>query len=80
MLLLGRGASLRLGLPSNSLLDQSLLPAAQKTYALLVRLHDHYGMHEIFSPGFPGMLEAFYVQERLIESMMPEVYATLVGR
>lgn len=35
-------------------------------------------MHEIFSPGFPGMLEAFYVQERLIESMLPEVFASLV--
>lgn len=35
-------------------------------------------MHEIFSPGFPGMLEAFYVQERLIESMMPDVFTTLV--
>jgi hypothetical protein len=35
-------------------------------------------MHEVFSPGFPGMLEAFYVQERLIESLMPEVFSTLV--
>ena len=32
-------------------------------------------MHRIFSPGFPGLLEAIYVQERLTEQMMPGVYA-----
>jgi hypothetical protein len=31
-------------------------------------------MHTIFSPGFPGLLEAIYVQERVIEQMMPDVY------
>lgn len=46
----------------------------ERTYALLVRLHDHYGMHDVFAPGFPGLLEAFYVQERLMEYIMPEVY------
>ncbi|WWC90808.1 uncharacterized protein L201_005745 [Kwoniella dendrophila CBS 6074] len=46
----------------------------ERTYALLVRLHDDYGMHDIFEPGFPGLLEAFYVQERLMEWLMPDVY------
>jgi hypothetical protein len=32
-------------------------------------------MHTIFSPGFPGLLEAIYVQERITEQMMPDVYA-----
>jgi hypothetical protein len=32
-------------------------------------------MHTIFSPGFPGLLEAIYVQERIMERMMPDVYA-----
>ena len=58
-----------------SSLDSSL----QRTYALLVRLHDLYGMHEIFEPGFPGLLEAFYVQERLMEWLMPEVYESFVS-
>ena len=31
-------------------------------------------MHAIFSPGFPGLLEAIYVQERLTEQMLPAVY------
>jgi len=47
----------------------------ERTYAAIVRLHDAYSMHDIFSPGFPGLLEAIYVQERLTEQMMPEVYS-----
>lgn len=51
----------------------------QRAYSLLVRLHDDYGMHSIFAPGFPGLLEAFYVQERLMEHLMPDVYQSFVG-
>ncbi|KAI0778988.1 rab-GTPase-TBC domain-containing protein [Trametes elegans] len=47
----------------------------ERAYASLVRLHDSYSMHSIFSPGFPGLLEAIYVQERLTEQMMPAVYS-----
>lgn len=47
----------------------------ERVYASLVRIHDVYAMHDIFSPGFPGLLEAIYVQERLMEQMMPAVYA-----
>lgn len=49
--------------------------APERAYASLVHLHDAYHMHEIFSPGFPGLLESIYVQERITEEMMPEVYA-----
>jgi hypothetical protein len=47
----------------------------ERAYASLVHLHDAYHMHDIFSPGFPGLLESIYVQERITEEMMPEVYA-----
>ncbi|KAI0673794.1 RabGAP/TBC [Trametes maxima] len=47
----------------------------ERAYASLVRIHDSYNMHSIFSPGFPGLLEAIYVQERLTEQMLPAVYA-----
>jgi len=47
----------------------------ERVYASLIRLHDAYAMHTIFSPGFPGLLEALYVQERITEQTMPEVYA-----
>lgn len=47
----------------------------ERAYASLVRLHDAYQMHTIFSPGFPGLLEAIYVQERVTEQMLPAVFA-----
>jgi hypothetical protein len=46
----------------------------ERAYASLVHLHDAYHLHDIFSPGFPGLLESIYVQERIIEQMMPAVY------
>lgn len=49
--------------------------APERAYASLVHLHDAYHMHDIFSPGFPGLLESIYVQERITEELMPEVYA-----
>jgi hypothetical protein len=53
--------------------------ALQKVFTCFVRLHDSYAMHEIFSPGFPGLLEALYVQERILERMMPSVYDVFVS-
>jgi hypothetical protein len=52
----------------------------QRVYAMMVRIHDVYQMHSIFIHGFPGLLECFYVQERLIEQLMPDVYISLVRR
>jgi len=49
---------------------------AEKAYAILVHLHGAYQMHQIFSPGFPGLLESIYVQERVMERMLPDVYQT----
>jgi USP6 N-terminal-like protein len=45
-----------------------------RVYISLVRLHDKYSMHSIFSPGFPGLLEAIFVQEQLTQHLMPAVY------
>lgn len=50
----------------------------EKVYALLALLHDNYRTHSIFLPGFPGLLEAIYVQERLMERMLPGVYGAFV--
>lgn len=46
----------------------------ERVYASLVHLHDAYSLHSIFSPGFPGMLESIYVQERIMETFIPDVY------
>jgi Rab-GTPase-TBC domain len=51
----------------------------ERVYAVLVQLHDAYSMHAIFSPGFPGLLESIYVQERVMERMLPDVYASFVS-
>ena len=47
---------------------------AERVYASLVRFHDAYKMHSIFAPGFPGLLEAIYIQERVMQQTMPAVY------
>ena len=49
--------------------------APERAYACMVHLHDAYRMHDIFSPGFPGLLESIYVQERIMAEYMPVVYA-----
>ncbi|KAF9566965.1 RabGAP/TBC [Agrocybe pediades] len=46
----------------------------ERVYAALVILHDSYKLHDVFNAGFPGMLEAIYVQERIMQMTMPTVY------
>ncbi|KAH9814349.1 rab-GTPase-TBC domain-containing protein [Melampsora americana] len=50
----------------------------ETAYICMVRLHDWYNFHEIFPVGFPGLSESFYIQERLIEYLLPDVYQTFV--
>ncbi|EGG10898.1 uncharacterized protein MELLADRAFT_92261 [Melampsora larici-populina 98AG31] len=50
----------------------------EMAYLCMVRLHDWYNFHEIFAAGFPGLAESFYIQERLIEYLLPDVYQTFV--
>ncbi|GAA6002874.1 hypothetical protein JCM10207_001877 [Rhodosporidiobolus poonsookiae] len=47
----------------------------ERAYAGLCRLFDQYQLGHIFAPGFPGLVEAFYVQEKLVEVLMPAVHA-----
>jgi len=47
----------------------------ERVYSALVLIHDSYNLHSVFSPGFPGLLEAIYVQERITQQMMPAVYS-----
>ncbi|KAH9486452.1 TBC domain-containing protein [Psilocybe cubensis] len=46
----------------------------ERVYSSLVILHDSYKLHDVFNAGFPGMLEAIYVQERIMALTMPAVY------
>lgn len=47
----------------------------ERAYACLVALHDEpkYKLHKTFSPGFPGLVESFYVQEQLTRFVMPDL-------
>jgi hypothetical protein len=47
----------------------------ERVYTSLARLHNAYDLHRVFKPGFPGLLEAIFVQERLTHLTMPAVYA-----
>ncbi|UZJ52712.1 hypothetical protein CBS101457_002032 [Exobasidium rhododendri] len=51
----------------------------ERSYAIMLELHrrSFYGLHEVFSPGFPGLVEDFYVQKKLCESLCPELNASL---
>lgn len=44
----------------------------------MVRLFDQYHLRHIFAPGFPGLIEAFYVQEQLVAYLMPDVNEAFV--
>ncbi|SCV69853.1 BQ2448_1247 [Microbotryum intermedium] len=46
----------------------------EQAYAALVRLFDQYHLRRIFEPGFAGLMETFYVQERMVEWLMPGVH------
>lgn len=46
----------------------------------MVRLFDQYNLRHIFEPGFPGLIEAFYVQEKLVEWIAPEIHEAFVSQ
>lgn len=50
----------------------------EMAYICMVRLHDWYNFHEIWAPGHPGLAESFYIQDRIIEYLLPDVYQTFV--
>ena len=47
----------------------------ESAYAAMVTLHDVYGLHRVYEPGFPGMLQCFAAQEALTRAIMPDVAA-----
>ncbi len=49
----------------------------ERAYAGMVTLHDSYDLHKIFSPGFPGLVELFYVQNELMKLFMPNLLKRL---
>lgn len=44
----------------------------------MCRLFDQYRLAHIFAPGFPGLHEAWHVQQKLVELLMPDVHVSFV--
>lgn len=51
----------------------------ERAYGAFVEMHNDalYGLHNTFSPGFPGLVENFYAQRKLCERLCPEVLLAL---
>jgi hypothetical protein len=45
---------------------------------MLVHMFEKCNLHDLFIPGFPALLESFYIQERLIEKHLPKVSKHMV--
>ncbi|PWN37918.1 RabGAP/TBC, partial [Meira miltonrushii] len=51
----------------------------ERAYAALVQLHndESFGIHQTFSPGFPGLVENFWVQYKIAMMLCPDVVQSL---
>lgn len=47
----------------------------ERAYSTMVLLHNHLSLHSTFSPGFPGLVENLFVQDKLLRTFMPELAA-----
>lgn len=48
----------------------------ERSWAMMRRLHDaheRFGLHLAFAPGFPGLLELFYVQGQILRLLCPQL-------
>ncbi|WFD20815.1 hypothetical protein MCAP1_003069 [Malassezia caprae] len=50
---------------------------AEQVFLLLVRIHDAYGFHDIWRPGFPGLRAEFYALRALQQSLTPRASKAL---
>uniref|UniRef100_V5EEQ8 Rab-GAP TBC domain-containing protein n=2 Tax=Kalmanozyma brasiliensis (strain GHG001) TaxID=1365824 RepID=V5EEQ8_KALBG len=49
----------------------------EHAYAAMVSMHNHLNLHSTFSPGFPGLVENLFVQDKLLRRYMPELAAAM---
>lgn len=45
---------------------------------MLVHMFLRDGLHNLFIPGFPALLESFYIQEQLIRRYLPKLHRHMV--
>lgn len=58
-----------------TMLLQLLSPGA--AYTALTGLHDHYFLHAIWQPGFPGLHRLFFIQQKLVQAYLPSLALAL---
>ncbi|KAI8338162.1 rab-GTPase-TBC domain-containing protein [Chlamydoabsidia padenii] len=52
----------------------------EKAFLLLVHMFRRDNLHDLFIPGFPALMESFYIQEKLLTKLAPKLANHLVGR
>ena len=50
---------------------------ASDALRVMQRMHDVYGFHELFRPGFPGLRAEFYVLSQLLDALVPRMAQAL---
>ncbi|CDH53988.1 gtpase activating protein [Lichtheimia corymbifera JMRC:FSU:9682] len=49
----------------------------ERAYTALVHMFLRDGLHDLFVPGFPALMESFFIQERLVERYLARLYRHL---
>lgn len=49
----------------------------ERAYTALVHMFLRDGLHNLFVPGFPALMESFFIQERLVERYLTRLYRHL---
>jgi hypothetical protein len=50
----------------------------ERAFEILVHMFRRDDLHYLYIPGFPALMESFYIQERLIQKYLPKLYRHLV--
>ncbi|KAI8148224.1 rab-GTPase-TBC domain-containing protein [Fennellomyces sp. T-0311] len=51
----------------------------ERSFTALVHMFLRDGLHDLFIPGFPALMESFYLQEQLVERYLPKLHHHLLN-
>ncbi|KAI7859547.1 rab-GTPase-TBC domain-containing protein [Circinella umbellata] len=51
----------------------------ERSFTALVHMFRRDGLHDLFIPGFPALMESFYIQEQLVERYLPKLHRHLLN-
>lgn len=52
----------------------------EKAFITLVHMFLRDKLHNLYIPGFPSLMESFYIQEALLKRFLPKLYKHLVSK